>query len=117
MDENNPGFEIRERAAVAEVVTSVLRHDLRNRFASIRNASAPPTPRSSSIGDRLLASWRCMMRTTMPAQQARAAALTSSRLTLPISSTKNFVSPAPSAPPRLAPPPMKPNTRLACRAS
>src|SRR3954452_22795607 len=39
MDENNPGFEVRERAAVAEVVTSVLRHDLRNRFASIRNAS------------------------------------------------------------------------------
>lgn len=39
MDEQSPGFEARERAAVAEVVTSVLRHDLRNRFASIRNAS------------------------------------------------------------------------------
>lgn len=39
MDEQTPGFEARERAAVAEVVTSVLRHDLRNRFASIRNAS------------------------------------------------------------------------------
>src|SRR3954465_7928136 len=39
MDEQTPGFEARERAAVAEVVTAVLRHDLRNRFASIRNAS------------------------------------------------------------------------------
>lgn len=39
MDDNDTGFEVRERAAVAEVVTSVLRHDLRNRFASIRNAS------------------------------------------------------------------------------
>jgi signal transduction histidine kinase len=39
MDDNSPGFEVRERAAVAEVVASVLRHDLRNRFASIRNAS------------------------------------------------------------------------------
>jgi signal transduction histidine kinase len=39
MEDNNPGFEVRERAAVAEVVSSVLRHDLRNRFASIRNAS------------------------------------------------------------------------------
>ncbi|MDY7226065.1 ATP-binding protein [Hyalangium rubrum] len=39
MDEQNPGSEARERAAVAEVVSSVLRHDLRNRFSSIRNAS------------------------------------------------------------------------------
>jgi signal transduction histidine kinase len=39
MDEQGPGFEVRERAAVAEVVTAVLRHDLRNRFSSIRNAS------------------------------------------------------------------------------
>jgi signal transduction histidine kinase len=39
MDETKPGSEARERAAVAEVVASVLRHDLRNRFASIRNAS------------------------------------------------------------------------------
>jgi signal transduction histidine kinase len=39
MDEQTPGLEALERAAVAEVVTAVLRHDLRNRFASIRNAS------------------------------------------------------------------------------
>lgn len=39
MDEHTPGIEARERAAVAEVVASVLRHDLRNRFSSIRNAS------------------------------------------------------------------------------
>lgn len=40
MDEQiPPGLEARERAAVAEVVTAVLRHDLRNRFSSIRNAS------------------------------------------------------------------------------
>jgi signal transduction histidine kinase len=39
MDEQTPGLEARERAAVAEVVTAVLRHDLRNRFSSIRNAS------------------------------------------------------------------------------
>src|SRR5688572_7739553 len=39
MDEHTLGVEARERAAVAEVVTSVLRHDLRNRFSSIRNAS------------------------------------------------------------------------------
>ncbi|WP_224249244.1 ATP-binding protein [Hyalangium gracile] len=39
MDEQTPGVEARERAAVAEVVTAVLRHDLRNRFSSIRNAS------------------------------------------------------------------------------
>jgi signal transduction histidine kinase len=39
MDEKTPGLEARERAAVAEVVTAVLRHDLRNRFSSIRNAS------------------------------------------------------------------------------
>ncbi|MFL5350830.1 MAG: ATP-binding protein [Hyalangium sp.] len=39
VDDNDTAFEVRERAAVAEVVTSVLRHDLRNRFASIRNAS------------------------------------------------------------------------------
>lgn len=39
MDEKTPGSEARERAAVAEVVASVLRHDLRNRFSSIRNAS------------------------------------------------------------------------------
>ena len=31
--------EARERAAVAEVVAAVLRHDLRNRFSSIRNAA------------------------------------------------------------------------------
>jgi signal transduction histidine kinase len=39
MDETTPGSEARERAAVAEVVASVLRHDLRNRFSSIRNAA------------------------------------------------------------------------------
>ncbi|WP_224363436.1 sensor histidine kinase [Hyalangium versicolor] len=39
MDEQTPGVEARERAAVAEVLTAVLRHDLRNRFSSIRNAS------------------------------------------------------------------------------
>jgi signal transduction histidine kinase len=39
MDETTPGSEARERAAVAEVVASVLRHDLRNRFSGIRNAS------------------------------------------------------------------------------
>ncbi|HLL03042.1 MAG TPA: sensor histidine kinase [Myxococcaceae bacterium] len=39
MDEKTPDSEARERAAVAEVVASVLRHDLRNRFSSIRNAS------------------------------------------------------------------------------
>jgi signal transduction histidine kinase len=31
--------EARERAAVAEVVAAMLRHDLRNRFSSIRNAA------------------------------------------------------------------------------
>jgi signal transduction histidine kinase len=39
MDETTPESEARERAAVAEVVASVLRHDLRNRFSGIRNAS------------------------------------------------------------------------------
>ncbi|HYI03153.1 ATP-binding protein [Hyalangium sp.] len=39
MDEQTPGLEVHERATVAEVVTAVLRHDLRNRFSSIRNAS------------------------------------------------------------------------------
>src|SRR5688500_14840853 len=39
MDEQTPDSVARERAAVAEVVASVLRHDLRNRFSSIRNAS------------------------------------------------------------------------------
>jgi signal transduction histidine kinase len=39
MDEQTPELEARERAAVAEVVTAVLRHDLRNRFSSIRNAA------------------------------------------------------------------------------
>jgi signal transduction histidine kinase len=32
-------LQARERAAVAEVVAAVLRHDLRNRFSSIRNAA------------------------------------------------------------------------------
>ncbi|MBN1208337.1 MAG: ATP-binding protein [Myxococcaceae bacterium] len=39
MDEHTLGVEARERATIAEVVASVLRHDLRNRFSSIRNAS------------------------------------------------------------------------------
>jgi signal transduction histidine kinase len=39
MDEQDSGAEARDRAAVAEAVTAVLRHDLRNRFSSIRNAS------------------------------------------------------------------------------
>lgn len=39
MDEQTRELEARERAAVAEVVTAVLRHDLRNRFSSIRNAA------------------------------------------------------------------------------
>jgi signal transduction histidine kinase len=39
MDEQTAELETRERAAVAEVVTAVLRHDLRNRFSSIRNAA------------------------------------------------------------------------------
>jgi signal transduction histidine kinase len=39
MDEKTPDSEARERAAVAEVLASVLRHDLRNRFSSIRNAT------------------------------------------------------------------------------
>jgi signal transduction histidine kinase len=39
MDEHTPGSEARERAVVAEVLTSMLRHDLRNRFSSIRNAT------------------------------------------------------------------------------
>src|SRR5437868_8265874 len=32
-------LEARERAVVAEVVAAMLRHDLRNRFSSIRNAA------------------------------------------------------------------------------
>lgn len=39
MEEQTPELEILERAAVAEVVAAVLRHDLRNRFSSIRNAA------------------------------------------------------------------------------
>lgn len=39
MDEHTQGLQGHERAVVAEVVTSVLRHSLRNRFSSIRNAS------------------------------------------------------------------------------
>jgi signal transduction histidine kinase len=39
MDEKTPDSGARERAAVAEVLASVLRHDLRNRFSSIRNAT------------------------------------------------------------------------------
>ncbi|ADO75724.1 ATP-binding protein [Stigmatella aurantiaca] len=39
MDENTQGLPVHERAVVAEVVTAVLRHNLRNRFSSIRNAS------------------------------------------------------------------------------
>ncbi|MDC0711299.1 ATP-binding protein [Stigmatella sp. ncwal1] len=39
MDENTQGQQGHERAVVAEVVTAVLRHNLRNRFSSIRNAS------------------------------------------------------------------------------
>ena len=84
--------------------------------ASIRRASAPPTPRSSSSSD-CPALCRRRMTVTMPVQHANVAALTSSRLRLPISSTSTLVRPAPSAPPRLAPPPMKPNTRFAWRAS
>jgi signal transduction histidine kinase len=39
MDGQDPELEVRERAAVVEVVTAMLRHDLRNRFSSIRNAA------------------------------------------------------------------------------
>jgi signal transduction histidine kinase len=39
VDEPTQGPQGHERAVVAEVVTSVLRHNLRNRFSSIRNAS------------------------------------------------------------------------------
>ena len=39
MDETTADSEARERAAVAEVLASVLRHGLRNRFSSIRNAA------------------------------------------------------------------------------
>jgi signal transduction histidine kinase len=39
MSEHTPDLQARERAVVAEVLTSILRHDLRNRFSSIRNAS------------------------------------------------------------------------------
>ena len=53
----------------------------------------------------------------MPVQPARAAALTSTSCSEPTSSTTIAVMPAPSAPPRLAPPPMNPNRRLAWRAS
>ena len=53
----------------------------------------------------------------MPVQPARVAALTSTSCSEPTSSTTKAVMPAPRAPPRLAPPPMNPKRRLACRAS
>ena len=53
----------------------------------------------------------------MAVQPARVAALTSTSCSEPTSSTRNAVMPAPRAPPRLAPPPMNPNRRLAWRAS
>ena len=102
--------------AAARPITSAITRRWGER-ASRRSASTPPTPRSSSSSDCAPTSWRRRIRTTMPAQHASVAALTSSRLMLPISPTSSVVRPAPSAPPRLAPPPMKPNSRLAWRAS
>ena len=53
----------------------------------------------------------------MPLHRARAAALTSTSCSDPTSCTMAAVMAAPRAPPRLAPPPMNPNRRLAWRAS
>ena len=87
---------------------------------SIRNASVPPTPFSSPVaataaGDRSRA--RRMTMETTPAQAIRSALLASSRLLAPTLSTAKTTTADAVMPPRLAPPPMKPNSRFACRAS
>ena len=83
-----------------------------------RRASRPPTPRSEASKSACSPTrWPRSTSTTMPAQAARVAALTSTSCSEPTSSTMAAVNPDPRAPPRLAPPPMNPNRRFACRAS
>ena len=86
---------------------------------SIRSASLPPTP-FSSPALAMDASWtglRASMLSTSTAATPSRVALTSSRLLVPNVPVANVSSDEPAMPPRLAPAPMKPNSRLAWRAS
>ncbi len=84
------------------------------------SASPPPTLSSSPVFDA--SDWPArsfvrMMRTTIARHTAMMLALTSSIVVVPSFSTSPAVMAAPVAPPRLAPPPIRPNNRLAWRGS
>ncbi len=83
-----------------------------------RQASAIPTARVSSppVVNRAAGSPRAMATTTATAE-ASASALSSSSPPVPTDPTARAASPDPAMPPRLAPPPMNPNSRRACLAS
>ena len=86
---------------------------------SMRSASLPPTP-FSSPALAMAESWTWLRASTLSTSTAATpsrVALTSSRLFVPNAPVANVSSDEPAMPPRLAPAPMKPNSRLACRAS
>ena len=86
---------------------------------SMRSASPPPTP-FSSPALAMAESWTGLRASTLSTSTAAtpsSVALTSSRLFVPNVPVANVSSDEPAMPPRLAPAPMKPNSRLACRAS
>ncbi len=87
-------------------------------FFSSRSASVLLTPSSSPpVSEPLISGFsRLMIAVTSMRHSVISAALTSSRLAVPIRSACS-VSELPAMPPRLAPPPMKPKMRLACRGS
>ena len=81
-------------------------------------ASPPLTPPLVASRETSPAAGACRsIAITMPAHTTSTVALSSRRLLVPTCWTASAVTVAPVAPPRLAPPPMKPNKRLACRAS
>ena len=87
---------------------------------SIFSASPAPTPFSSPvevIPERRSPPARDSTVSTSTAHTTRSEALASSRLLVPMAFTAKVRIDEPAMPPRLAPAPMKPKSRLACRAS